>query len=394
MKQLGRERSTILQGFRLLSSRLKHFSDALANRSISLIDDEIHEQITYRLVERLTDPSDELCHYVRNLHFFGFKGDANSFCLNSSLILECLRHVQRLDSFSWSCDAPIPSKLLDCLHQRFPCAQLCANVRLSSQALLCIPRLHRLEVTIPCEDSFGDYSVSLYRAAKHALFQLSSLRHLCLDTHRDVNVQRFEDAALDRLHLPLQPGDKLPSLHLLDLQSKNYVFDLDHCKLLLASLDCSTLRSLAVSSNNPISLFAVLAGNLTLLEHLSISHASSPDDPRHFLLRECSTFMSGLMSLKSLVLHLDDLDMRSDFSRMLMRIHGPSLLHLTVRARHHDVVGPIYHGNTRRFLFKFTNLQSLSLTFIDIRSYHRCDECEGREQDVSSFSSISHKPAT
>lgn len=344
---------------------------------MSLIDDESHELITYRLAERLTDPSDKLCHYVRNLCIVHFKGNTNSYCLNIDLIVDCLRHVQRLDTFSWNCDAPIPFKLLNDLQQRFPNAQLCANVRLVGQTLLPMPQLHRLNVSIPCAHLLGDYSISLFGALKQALLHVPNLRHLAVDTHHDSNVGRLEDAALDRLQLPLQPGDRLPSLVSLDLRSTSYVYDVAHCKCLLTSLDCSKLQNLTIGANNPTVFFEEFHQHLPQLSHLDISSAFDRDDLRDLRLLVCANFIATLPSLRSLVLRVDDLNIRSDFCKTLTDVHGPTLRHLSIQARQEHTEGPLYRGNIRKFLFKFTALQSLRMAFPDLRSYHRCPDCEG-----------------
>lgn len=157
------ERSAVLRTLRGSSRRLKDFADAVAHRTLSLIDDEVHEQITYRLAERLKDHADQLRYYVRSLRIVNFKGDADSSCLNSALIVECITHIQRLDTFVWDCNKPMSTQIPDVLHQRFPKAQVCANVALTSQVLLNIPQLHRLDVSVPCLDCFHDQRVSTLR---------------------------------------------------------------------------------------------------------------------------------------------------------------------------------------------------------------------------------------
>ena len=101
-----------------------------------MIDDEIHEKITCRLAERLNNSSDKICRYVRDLSVVGFKGDDESYCLNVDLIVRCLHSVHKLDTFSWSCNAPLSAKILDILRQRFPYARLCASVNLIDTVLL------------------------------------------------------------------------------------------------------------------------------------------------------------------------------------------------------------------------------------------------------------------
>ncbi|KAH6638451.1 hypothetical protein C7974DRAFT_160861 [Boeremia exigua] len=373
------ERFDILQSLRLTSSRLKDFVDALANRTVSLVDDEIHERITYRLVERLTDPSDKIRYHVRALNVVDFKGDEDSYCLNTALIADCLRHFQRLDIFNWKCDAPLPLKLLDNVQHRFPRAQFCASVKSIDQTLLSIPQLHRLEVSVPYGEISGDQSISLFRALKQALLHLPSLRYLCLDTHQDATVGRLEGAALDRLQLPLGLGDQLPSLVSLHLRSNYYVFDVDHCKVLLASVDCNTLRSLTIGAPNPTAFFEVFIGNLPRLSYLDIPFVPARDNPIDFRLQAWTNFIARLDNLKELVLRLQDFDVRSGFAKMLGEIHGPSLSQLSLQARQVDGLGPHYIGNIRKFLWKFVKLRSLSMAFPDIRSYHRCPECEGHQ---------------
>lgn len=377
------ERAFTLQSLRLTSSRLKSFSDAVAHRCVSLVDDEVHEQITYRLVERLTNPSDEIRRHVRDLRVLDFKGDAQSSCLNGALITRCFEHVQRLDSFSWQSDAPIPVEALDVLQQRFPKAQLCANVRTIDMTLLCTTQLHRLMVSVPCVDLTGEYSTSLFRLLKRALLRLVSLRQLSIDTHLDANVDQMEGSALHHLQLPFEPGDTLPSLVSLELRSKSYCFDIEHCRLLHASLDRDRLQRLTIGSPKSDILFQVLNGCLPHLAHLDVSYASSKNDPRHRRLESLSSFVAGLASLNSLVFRCNELDLRADFPKMLANRHGPKLVHLSLQAKQENLEGPSFAGNVRRFLWKFTNLQTLEIAFPDIRSYHRCPDCEGQQWGVS-----------
>lgn len=376
-EQLYLERSAVLRRLRLTSTRLKDFADAVALRVVSLIDDEFHEQITYRLAERLTDPADRICHYVRDLRVSNFKGDTHSYCLNTDLVANCLRNIRRLNSFSWNCDIPIPSHLLSDLQQRFPNAQLCANIRLVGQTLFSMPCLYRLDISIPCAGLLGDYNTSLFGAFKQALLQLPNLRRLCLDTHYDPNVSRLKGAALDRLQIPLEPGDKFPALVSLNLRSKSYVYDVDHCKILLSSMDCDKLQNLTLGGTNPHSFFIEFRHRLPRLTHLDMSYASNRADPKDLRLKACADFTASLSSLNSLVLRVDHLDVRSGFVKTLTEVHGPTLRHLHLRARQEDIEGPFYRGNIGKFLFGFSALRSLHMAFHDLHSYHSCPDCEG-----------------
>ncbi|KAF1925308.1 uncharacterized protein M421DRAFT_423859 [Didymella exigua CBS 183.55] len=370
------ERASALRRLRLTSSRLKEFAEAVAHRSISLVDDVVHDQFTYRLAERLTDPTDKLCHYVRDLLVVNFKGDAESYCLNNILIAKCLEHVQRLDSFSWDSDTPIPGKTLDVLRQRFPRAQLYANIRTIDMRLLSTTQLHRLDISVPCLDLSNEYSISFFGVFKQALLRLVSLCHLGIDTHYNANFGKREGRALDRLQLPFEPGDKLPSLVSLALRSKSYAFDTDHCKMLHAAMDCDKVQRLIIGSPNPGNFFQVFNGHLPRLTHLDVSYTSIKDDPRHRRLESLSIFVAGLVSLKSFVFRCNNLDLRADFARLLAVRHGPTLVRLSLQAIQENVEGPSFAGNIRTFLWKFTDLQLLDMAFPSIRSCHRCPDCE------------------
>lgn len=384
--QLYLERAFVLQSLRLTSPRLKDFSDAVAHRTVSLIDNEGHEQITYRLAERLTDASDKIGHYVRNLNVVDFKGDTESYCLNRTLITRCLEHVQRLDSFRWESDPPIPDKALQVLRQRFPRAQLCAKVRTIDRTLLSSPQLHRLDISIPCLSFHGDYIISLFGALKHALLHLASLRQLSVDTHFDANVERSHGNALDRAQIPLQAGEKLPGIVALELRSKNYAFDLEHCKQLRASIDCHKLQRLVLGSSNTSVFFRIFQGAIPNLTHLDVSYASSKDDPRHRRLEALADCLAELDLLKSLVFRCDELDLRAYLPKMLSDKHGSTLVDLSLQALQENSEGPAFTGNIRKFLWNFTNLQRLNMAFPDIRSYHRCPDCEGYQCGVSDIS--------
>ncbi|KAF9699845.1 hypothetical protein EKO04_002678 [Ascochyta lentis] len=371
------ERAIVLQHLRCISTRLRNFADAVTYKALSLIDDEAHEQITYRRAERLTDASDKISHFVRDLHIVAFRGDDESYCLNTRLITECLNRLQRLDSFSWECDAPISNNILYILKQRFPRAQLCTRVRYPDQNTLSLPQLFRLHVSIPCADLSGRDSISMFRPLKQALLRLPNLRHLLLDTHFDIDVNRMEGAAMGSLQLPLEPGDALPPLESLGFCSTRYNFSEQHCLDLLASIDCKKLRQLKLTPPTPIHFFHVFLGNLPHLTHLEVSDASNRYDPQYFRRRACSDFIAGLKSLQKLVIRCNELDLESGFSKMLVDVHGPSLRHLSIQARQDDYYSPTYMGCIRETLSHFTNLQSLDMALPDIQTSHHCPDCDG-----------------
>ena len=383
-RQLYLERCTVLQTLRLTSLRLRAFAEAVDHRHLALIDDEIHEKITCRLAERLNNSSDEICRYVRDLSVVGFKGDDESYCLNVDLIVRCLHSVHKLDTFSWSCNAPLSAKILDILRQRFPYARLCASVNLIDTVLLSERLLYKLAISVPCAEVSGHDTISLIRLCKEALLQLASLRHLLINTHQDPSVGRFKGAARDSLHLLFEHGDRLPPLTSFDIVSTSYNLTGAHCERLFESIDRNKLQSLTLGTSNPIMFFAMFTGKLPGLTSLDVSCISIADDTRYLRCSEaCSKFIGGLQSLNRLTVRCNSLDLRDILPKILTDVHGPSLLHLSLQAMQENFKGPSYRGNIRTFLWKFTNLCSLDMAFSDIQSYHRCPDCQGYEWGVS-----------
>jgi hypothetical protein len=64
-----------------------------------LEDDALHEEDSYEIIERLTDPLHPFSHYVRDLRVKSFQGDETSSCMNTKLISDCLVNIRKLDFF-------------------------------------------------------------------------------------------------------------------------------------------------------------------------------------------------------------------------------------------------------------------------------------------------------
>lgn len=231
----------------------------------------------------------------------------------------------------------------------------------------------------------------MFAALKQALLRLASLRELSVDTHVDASVRQMDGNALGHRQIPLHADDRLPPLVELELRSKTYDFNMDHCKNLRSSMRCDKLQRLILGSSNTGVFFQVFQGAILSLSHLDVSYASSRNDPRHHRLESLSNVVAELTLLKSLVFRCDELDLRADFPKMLANKHGPTLKTLSLQAIQENLEGPTFAGNIRKFLWKFTNLQRLEIAFPDIRSYHRCPNCEGYQWGVSKILVIRHK---
>jgi hypothetical protein len=94
------ERLPTLRCLRLVSKRFDGYVTAALHRTIVLEEDtEYQEQTSFRLIERLLDPFDALKNHVRSLHVKSFKGNDDSCCMSTELLLACLQSIRKLDSF-------------------------------------------------------------------------------------------------------------------------------------------------------------------------------------------------------------------------------------------------------------------------------------------------------
>jgi hypothetical protein len=94
---------SILQGLRSVSKRLSLFADSVLYRTVVLQEDNVsQEQASYRCIERLLDPADALRRYARFFHVESFRGDEASLCMNTQLLLACLRNARKLESFRFA----------------------------------------------------------------------------------------------------------------------------------------------------------------------------------------------------------------------------------------------------------------------------------------------------
>lgn len=84
---------------RRISTHFNAFAESVLYRDVFLIDDASHEQATYYLMRRLSDPNDNISHYVRTLQVKSFQGDDESYCINTQLLLAALYGIHKLHFF-------------------------------------------------------------------------------------------------------------------------------------------------------------------------------------------------------------------------------------------------------------------------------------------------------
>jgi hypothetical protein len=83
---------------RSTSSRLKGLADSVNRKRFVRSDNDTSEQVTYRFVKRLLGAPDRLSYYVRDLQITAFRGDDNSYGLNTYFLTESVCNLYKLDS--------------------------------------------------------------------------------------------------------------------------------------------------------------------------------------------------------------------------------------------------------------------------------------------------------
>ncbi|KAF2028107.1 hypothetical protein EK21DRAFT_90930 [Setomelanomma holmii] len=446
---LGSERLPILHGFRSVSRRLKIFAESVLYREIVLEEDnDAQEQATYRFIERILDSTDALCGHVRSVRVRSFKGDDASSCMNTQLLQACLRSINRLDSFSWDANLPLPDEILSVLHEICPGIQPRVTLKHIDQRVLQLIHLHGLSVSVPGADVDQPDSINAFDQLKHALVRCRNLRSLTLDVHQDPKLRQEVDEkhvklvqdlttqsgkkeacstiqasaggdfkllhdsrnveSTNRIQLPLLRGDYLPPLDELFLNASTYVLDHSHCFQLLQCMDWTRLKKLSLGPSNPTSFFKTFTDKLPLLEHLEFAYHS----PRRAFfpynqqvsLSECAQFVTTLNKLKVLVVRCDIFDLTSGFWYSLLSTHSERLRSLSIQPRRKGLDAPICRTGLFTTLPHFTVLKTLELALstsyisirlgaCDSRSLHAyiADHAEGATRAIwSLYSTVEH----
>ncbi|KAH7357323.1 hypothetical protein BKA66DRAFT_473378 [Pyrenochaeta sp. MPI-SDFR-AT-0127] len=406
LQHLHLERSNILYHFRILSPRLNAFAESVLYRNIVLEDDDQHELSSYRAIERLGSPKDPLSQHVRSLHVKSFKGDEESFCMNQKFLLVCLNNIQRLRSFSWDSDLPLPDELLDTIHRRFPDAQLCTSLKSLDQPVLRSPQLYRLGISMPCSESDPGRKIRLWEQLKQALLQCRNLRTLSLDVHPELAVQQehgkrpqnvhssltieptrvqngissikspgtaVNDAALvlyplvtETVQLPLEPGDKLPTLQDFDIRANNYNLDAKHCTQLLDCMDWKRLKRLRLGPSDPKTFFEMFKYKVPQLEILEFTYSyefryHGPFTAYSPKLTACADFIASITALKELVVRCDGINLQDRLWMALVEVHGEHLQSLSIKTRYQGIEAPECKGNLGDLLLCLSSLTTLNL---------------------------------
>ncbi|KAJ4372011.1 hypothetical protein N0V83_003784 [Neocucurbitaria cava] len=396
LHHLRAERTVSLCNLRLVSPRLNAFVECVLYKHIILEDDDDHELASYCLVERLKSLQDPLRRYVRSLQIKSFKGDEESFCMNTKLIGACLNNIEKLDSFTWASDVHFPDELLNIFHQRFPKAQLCASIKTLDHKLLDSPQLHRLDVLLFVLGSASHKPKALLAQLKHILLRSRNLRVFSLDVRPDrtaplvsrISEEQIQDQvdistvhglnavslahmARSMAELPLGSGDKLPTLEDLDLKATAYNLDATHCAQLLNCMHWGKLKRLRLGPSNPEAFFEIFKDKVPQLEVLEIAYLYQHQFYAPYYtdykpkLTACGNFIASITSLKELVVRCDVVNVLDDLWQYLAMVHGENLQRLSLQPRYRGLEGPDFTGKASDLsdlLLCLTNLKVLELT--------------------------------
>ncbi|KAF1912223.1 hypothetical protein BDU57DRAFT_542086 [Ampelomyces quisqualis] len=420
LDHLSSERLTFLRCLRAVSKQLRGFADAILYSTIVLEESNVfQEQASFRSIERLLDPADNLRRHVRLVKVNSYKGNEESFCMNTHLLVACLRSIQKLYTFSWDTKVPLPDSILDAVHQHHPGAQLEVSLDNLTHRVVSSAQLHRLSMVVPCSDVFKPGQLMAFHQLRDVLVKSPQLRALSLDIHLDVSVReaakehigeqyrsygRFEEPVCNEswnhpsggsdfcddtgdIQIPIQPGDRWASLEELNINARTYQFDTEHCLRLQQCLDWTKLKRLTLGPSNPVAFFETFTGKVPRLEHLDLAYHMLPSDryPHYVQARDfehCLRFVSSLSKLKTLVVRCDSTDFGNTFWSHVAVVHGGRLESLSLRARHNQFDGPMCKCKLYEFLTFFTRLKNLDLA-LAAQPYLSCNKCSKPWQSVN-----------
>lgn len=188
-------------------------------------------------------------------------------------------------NYSWTIRWPIPEAIIAKLENGWPDAILnmyAHDLPITGTRSLYSPLLRSLSFCLPItEDTFREPRKLEQRSKlpelREALLRSPSLRKLDVKFVDRIFLIGYEKssgiiASPHLLHLPLQPGDRLPPLQELVLSGppETYEFTLEHCQLWKNCMDWSHLRRLDLGISCPQYFFEQLGDRLTSLTALSM----------------------------------------------------------------------------------------------------------------------------
>jgi hypothetical protein len=265
-------------------------------------------------------------------------------------------------------------------------------------------------------------SARLWKQLKQVLVQCHNLRALSLDTHPYANTTKtlqiirpslpmpepratHDLPPTNKVRLPLEPGDKLPTLNEFELRAKSYDLSAAHCKQMLECMDFTKLKRLRIGPSFSMRFFELFASKLPQLEELDFAYRSPKIlelEELHFAYPQphqypplivgdasqpavCAELLRSVRKLKILTVRYGTINIRDCLWRNLAKQHGHHLQRLSIQSSHGGIEVPYSEGDLSPLLSNFSVLNTLDLSFRIVHPSSRyCDFCP----------SIAHAPVS
>lgn len=279
-------------------------------------------RISTHFLYRLKNPYDSLVHNVQHLSV-GYV--SNAAALPEKLLLQALRNIKGLKSFTWCTWLPIPVGVLDCLQKVHPSAHLMVLAHERNDLpldvpLISSPQLHTLDVRLsvmytktvpkfPYANGYRGYrGKSELNYLKTLIIKGGNLKTLCLKFEEikhgskaaNNRLKDFGPAVYDPITFKFKKNEMLPALEELTLRTM-FKGDGDRTTPLKAWIthqDWTKLRKLDLRLNESKEMIQSLAGAVPRLETLIMKVDESP--PYHQTLSIYEEFLHSVPELTSL----------------------------------------------------------------------------------------------
>ncbi|KAF2026033.1 hypothetical protein EK21DRAFT_75043 [Setomelanomma holmii] len=240
------------------------------------------------LIEKFRD--DDQCEIAKYARSLAVKDDIPPEDL--MMILNKISEHGTLRKLSWETHVHITRAILDKLHTTWPDLELSVCVldrqnasnfrhRQMDMKLLSSPLLRKLIYTVYHQGHRADEPArSEWPKLTRALVAGGSVRFLTIDNVKDgteyygVKVIDDNEVTEKMMRLDITPGTRLPPLEELTIRenrywgSSTYMWDEEHCRLLLDAMDWSHLRKLDFGADKPDAFFSVFERHLPDLKIL------------------------------------------------------------------------------------------------------------------------------
>lgn len=275
--------------------------------------------------------------------------------------------------------------------RRFGHLQLSLTTKTLNQPISNIPGLSRLDVSLPFLGYDAPESLRWWKHLKNTLLLLRQLQHLSLDVHTDHYVRPLPEGltadtdqhsqshdhdqqaaattirTTNKVWLPLEAGDRLPSLLSLEIRTPLYDLSAEHCRLLDQCMDWTYLKRLKIVPENVFDFSAHFRGKLPAVQDFEMTYQATRQSwngfahcGRDFELK-ASELVTDLVSLTHLIVRCDSFSPWKIFWHQLALTHGGTLKSLSIQPSTRSGTPYLDEGELKSYLSRFSALTHLQL---------------------------------